>query len=347
MDLEAGLAAHEAGQMSRTALDRRIRKFRDATNQSTVDAWRSDGRNKTARSSRDTKTALSAAVGGFGKVKNIFKSLLGTKKAGISNSDIETTADLIKTYIDNQGNDKGMEAGAKRAWREKGYIVRPEDDDRQVEAETRQRRRDFGSRFQESRRRAIRRGEDDSGRLSKKHFTPGSSNVYSFQYDYAISVLYVCYKAPAINPSAVSGYYSEGGVPTVAGTLGKTVMGKTDAAGSIYAYYDVPIGVYKNLISATSAGEQVWDRLRVRGTIYGTQYRYSLVAGAVIDGPDGDPAVYVHRRATKQGYRSRSVVEPGSGKRRYVGSSLPQDLRGHGRSLRPNRGRPNPPNRGK
>jgi len=347
MDLEAGLAAHEKGQMSRTALDRRIRNYRDATNQSQVANWRNDNRNTARRSNANTKAALTAAFGGFVKAKNVFKSLLGTKKAGMSNEDIETTADLIRDYVENQSNPKKMEQGAKRAWREKGYIVRPDDDDDEVRSDRDRRRQHRHSDFQESRRRAIRRGEDDSGRLSKKYFTPSSSNVFSFQYDYSISVLYVCYKAPAINPDSVSGYYSEGGIPTVAGTLGSTVMGKTDSAGSLYAYYDVPIGKFKSMITSASAGGAVWDRLRVRHTVFGTQHRYSLVAGAVIDGPDGDPAVYVHRRATKQGFRSRNVVEPGSGRRRYVGSSLPQDLRGHGRTLRPNRGKKSRPNRGK
>lgn len=348
MDLEAGLAAHERGQMSRSALNRRIKRYRDATNQSTVTSWRNDPRNSAAKTDSNTKGLLSAAFGGAGKVKNVFKSLLGTKQSNISDSDIATTADLIRDYIENQSNARQMEDGAKRAWREKGYIVRPDEDDAAIDNDRKQRRRDFSSPYQESRRRALRRGyEDESGRLSQKFYTPESSNVYSFQYDYGISTLYVCYKAPAINPNAVSPYYSDGGIPTVAGTLGSTVMGKTNSAGSVYAYYDVPIGIFKRLKDASSAGTSVWDNLRVRGSVYGTQYRYSLVAGAVIDGPDGNPAVYVHRRATKQGYRSRNVVEPGTGKRRYVGSSLPQDLRGHGRSLRPNRGRPSPPNRGK
>ena len=347
MDLEAGLAAHEQGAINRAALDRRIRKYKEATSQSTVTDWQTSSLNQSRKTPKGSKAMLAAAFGSLGKVQNVFKSLLGTKTAGVSNRDIETAADLINDYAQNQNSPKKMEDKAKQTWKEKGYIVKPDDDEEATRDDRRKRQRRFDSAYQESRRRATRRGDDDSGRMSKKYTTPGSSNVYSFQYDYSISALYVCYKAPFINPSAVSGYYSAGGIPTVAGTLGKTVLGKTGEAGSVYAYYDVPIAVFKRLISANSAGEQVWDSLRVRGTVDGTQYRYSLVAGAIVDGPDGNPAVYVHRRATKQGFRARSVVEPGTGKRRYVGSSLPQDLRGHGRTLRPNRGRPSPPNRGK
>lgn len=193
--------------------------------------------------------------------------------------------------------------------------------------------------------------EDNLPRLSKKHFTPQSSNVFAFQYDFVTSTLYVQFKAPIINSTAVTNYRSAEKMRAMAGDLGKTVSGKTNDPGPLYAYYDVPNKIYKQLIAAQSAGKAVWDLLRVRGTIYGHQYRYALVAGVEVPGENGQPAFYVPRKATHRGYRSRSVAVPGMGPRRYVSSTLPQDLRGgtrgQGRPIRPSRGRPDPPNRGR
>lgn len=50
--------------------------------------------------------------------------------------------------------------------------------------------------------------------------------------------------------------------------------------GSLYAYYDVPIDVARQLYHASSYGKAVWDLLRQRGTVYGHQYTYALVSGA-------------------------------------------------------------------
>ena len=47
--------------------------------------------------------------------------------------------------------------------------------------------------------------------------------------------------------------------------------------GSLYAYYDVPVDLYRDFLIASSKGVFVWDHLRVRGTIAGHRYSYELV----------------------------------------------------------------------
>ena len=47
--------------------------------------------------------------------------------------------------------------------------------------------------------------------------------------------------------------------------------------GSLYAYYDVPVDLYRDFLIASSNGIFVWDNLRVRGTIAGHRYSYDLV----------------------------------------------------------------------
>lgn len=194
-------------------------------------------------------------------------------------------------------------------------------------------------------------------RLGPRHTTPQSSNVHSFQYDFATATLYVQYKAPMINPNAVTNYRDAGGLMSMAGDMGKTVMGKTNSPGALYAYFNVPIKIYKKMIAAESAGKAVWDMLRVRGSIWGHQFRYALVAGAEVPGENGELATYVPRKVVSGGYRSRSVAIPGMGSRGYANATLPQDLRGHsviramrhrpGRGITPHRGRPDPPDRGR
>jgi len=194
-------------------------------------------------------------------------------------------------------------------------------------------------------------------RMGKRHFTPASSNVHSFQYDFATATLYVQFKAPLINQSSVTNYRDAGGLMSMAGDMGKTIVGKSNSPGALYAYFNVPNKVYKKMIASESAGKAVWDMLRIRGTIWGHQYRYALVAGAEVPGENGEPAIYVPRKVVSAGYRSRAVATPGMGRRGYANATLPQDLRGHStiramrhrpsRGVNPHRGRPDPPDRGR
>lgn len=171
--------------------------------------------------------------------------------------------------------------------------------------------------------------------LSKVYRTPQSSNVYSFYYDYSSSTLYVRYKAPKINTKAVKNVTGNR-MKGMQGALGSTVIGKTDKPGPMYAYYDVPVRVFERLKRAGSKGGAVWDNLRVRGTAWGHQFRYSLFSSPEVPGESGQMARYVPRKATRRGFRSRSLL--GAGKK-YVKSTLPEVQRGAPDRGRPDRGK--------
>lgn len=166
--------------------------------------------------------------------------------------------------------------------------------------------------------------------FSAEILTPQSSNVFAFSYDAQTSTLYVTYKAPAINPHAIHMAAGPGGRQLV-GKLGKTVVGKTNERGPMYAYFDVPVRVYKRMVLAVSKGKFVWDELRVRGTVYGHKFRYRLVQGSVTPGVGG---VYIPRRATRRGFRTRAAVNVGTGRRGFAQSTLAEEFRDFGRSSR-------------
>lgn len=142
-------------------------------------------------------------------------------------------------------------------------------------------------------------------------YTPHSSNVYSFRFvpeSRTRGVLYVTF---------------------LAWTPGSR---KRSGAGPRYAYYDVPEAKYNQFLrrSRESAGKAVWDFLRVRGTVYKHQHPYRLVRGTLTGGTwQGMQHQYVPRRATKKGFRVRTVpiVRQGTG-RAAVGnrSQLPERL---------------------
>lgn len=164
-------------------------------------------------------------------------------------------------------------------------------------------------------------GEDSP--FAHEIYTPQSSNVFSFTYDPLASTLYVTYKAPRINPAAVGMVRGRSGSRQLRGKLGKTIAGKTNERGPLYAYFDVPVRVFQRMKLAVSKGKFVWDELRVRGTVYGHQYRYRLVQGSVTPDVGG---VYIPRRATERGFRTRAVPMLGTGRRDYSQSTLPEEI---------------------
>jgi len=159
--------------------------------------------------------------------------------------------------------------------------------------------------------------------------TPQSSNVFSFSYSrtpgQATGTLYVTFKANALNTKALSTGHARKGKRLsrrqLKGQLGATVSGKTNDRGPQYAYMRVPPAVFTKMRAATSKGKFVWDALRIRGTIYGHRYNYVLVQGSVTL-QEGMSGVYIPRKATSAGFRTRSVRDIGS--KTFQTSTLPQ-----------------------
>jgi hypothetical protein len=143
--------------------------------------------------------------------------------------------------------------------------------------------------------------------------TPGSSNVYSFAYQAESrtrGILYITYRHGKATGKAERKNSCTGEKYTVGV--------KPNVAGPTYAYYDVPVTVYNRLKTAQSKGSEIWQSLRICGSVFGHQYRYTLVEGAKI-GPNFDD-VYVPRRATQTGFKKRAVRL--TGRKQFVASTL-------------------------
>jgi hypothetical protein len=113
-----------------------------------------------------------------------------------------------------------------------------------------------------------------------------SSNVYAIGYDPETGTLRVQYLAGG-----------QGLKSKEAKTRAKT------KAGAMYDYYNVPPRLWASFQAAGSKGRWVWDKLRVRGTIAGHKFDYTLVAGTIV----GVGRVYVPRLATVKTRISRTA----------------------------------------
>jgi hypothetical protein len=123
-----------------------------------------------------------------------------------------------------------------------------------------------------------------------------------------------------VQSSNVYGYYYEiETTPERGGILYVTFLGgegeDRSGPGATYAYYDVPLEKYRRFqnASAVSAGNAVWDYLRIRGTIWNHQHRYRLIQVS------GD---YIPRKATRLGFKTRHLPAPGVGRRSFRRSTL-------------------------
>jgi len=170
----------------------------------------------------------------------------------------------------------------------------------------------------------------EQSQYGEEIFTPQSSNVFSFSYfrpaGSRLGTLYVTYKASGLNPGSVSVGQRQHGKSLSRqqslGTRGSTVRGKKNERGPTYAYSQVPPAVYTGMKNAVSKGKFVWDKLRIRGTIYGHRYNYALVQAQVTPGVGA--GTYIPRKATPKGFRTRSIANVGSGRRGFQTSTLPQ-----------------------
>jgi hypothetical protein len=154
-----------------------------------------------------------------------------------------------------------------------------------------------------------------------------SSNVYSFAYDYESSTLFVTYQGHKLRPKSLKRQRKKiaksESSPQLVGEIGSTVGSGRGGRGALYAYLDVPSRVFERMKLGASKGKFVWNELRIRGTIYGHKFPYHLVQGFVST-QRGVGGTYIPRRATKEGFRTRSVAELGTGRRGFQTSTLPQ-----------------------
>ncbi len=167
--------------------------------------------------------------------------------------------------------------------------------------------------------------------LNREIRTPESSNVYSFVFEEETDprgrfqersgILYVTFR------------------PWYPG-----MEHRPNGPGPMYAYFDVPWRKYRAFAAAAtnqSAGGAVWEYLRVRGSKWDHRFPYRLVGGVQV--PTG--GLYVPRKTTQWGLRQRTLPTPGTGRRGFVRSSLPERPwmpdRGEPERGGPNRGEPN------
>lgn len=284
--------------------------------------------------------AVNALLGAFGPFGRAIAQRLSRKRPS---DQLEAAADLLRSYgmeilhsdTRNPGYGRG-EMAARQLLEQAGYRISPQGDLERDEPVTERRSASVPAGNVQVEQENDQ--EEQMPEVSPLIRTPGSSNVYSFQYNYKTSTLYVRYQAHRVNRDAVE-LKSTHGLGRVKGSLGRTVGGKTGGPGPMYAYFDVPVRVFERIIRHQSAGGAVWDDLRIRGTAYGHQYAYSLVDAQEIETKEGK-GYYVPRKITSSGYRQRSFA-PGSGAGRgYALSSLPREDRDF-------RGRPDAPNRGR
>jgi len=173
-----------------------------------------------------------------------------------------------------------------------------------------------------------------TGRFVSDQYIPmqivtGSSNVYAIGYNPDTRTCRVQFLATSVYADSIKGRGHKGR-GRARGKLGKTLSNRRHGPGPVYDYHNVPPGIFKRLQAASSKGKAIWDNLRIRGTVYGHQYDYSLSAASVVD---------VVQRVYQQGqsfpgkkvasitYVPRRAAGPG----KFVGRSM---LQGVGRSAR-------------
>lgn len=123
--------------------------------------------------------------------------------------------------------------------------------------------------------------------------------------------------------------------------------GNSKVAGPLYFYYNVQTEIFRRFQKAASKGKFVWDNLRIRGTVSGHRFDYSLM---------GISRGYVPRKATYtpggEYFQKRTFLGEHykTGEKRLFQSAESALVRpGSGRpdNGRPNNGRPRGPNRGR
>ncbi len=153
--------------------------------------------------------------------------------------------------------------------------------------------------------------------------TPESTNVYAYGYDIETRYLYVRFRAPE---------QSSGGK-----RRGGRDQGRANRAGPLYQYAHVPPELFLRFLQAPSKGTWIWDNIRVRGTLSGHQFDYTLV------GITGD---YVPRKVTLtprgEEFRKRTVLtDRGRERTSRLPNAMARPFGGQPNRAEPNRGAPN------
>lgn len=274
----------------------------------------------------DTHPDLERLFKSLGPLGNVIQNAVSGGRTAFGRDSWESAVNLIRAFggevLTGPGTperERGL-AAAKQMLEEAGYDVTPP-------GQRRGARTDEGAIVRRGDSGSVARGgqpaDRGEGLLVETHQRVHSDSVYSYAYVQETEQYGTVY------------------VTFLAWTPGR---GKRDAPGATYAYYGVPPTKYTRFRQAAqhSAGEAVWDYLRVRGSSAGHQHSYELVGGV----PVQSEGVYIPRKATEEGFMRRVIHEGPPGRRRVRRSSLASEQFGDDNV---NRGRPNRggPNRGR
>lgn len=263
--------------------------------------------------SEDGRKKMDKLLGYLGPVGEVIRSVVTKGNGNFTNDSLQAATNMIRAFggevlvkKGGRGYDRGL-AAAKQLLEEEGYTVEKRDPD-QVSHQS------------EGPRHLDRELMTPTDWIYDPEVRVDSSSVYSYAFSQeteSFGTLYVTF---------------------LAWTPG---TGKTSAAGATYAYHQVELSRYQGFKreASRSAGEAVWDYLRVRGTVHGHQVPYELVGGVQVQ----DGGVYIPRKAASRGLFRRAVQRQGAARGDWRRSSLPS------REFQPNRAEPNRgrPNRGR
>lgn len=161
-------------------------------------------------------------------------------------------------------------------------------------------------------------GTFPAGQAIEMQLVEGSSNVYAIGYQAGARTMRVQYLGSVLNRDAITGR-GHSGPRRARGQLGRTHRGERRGPGATYDYRNVPPSVFQRISDASSKGTAIWDNLRVRGTVYGHQYSYELVAASradvvYTDGKLAGRITYVPRRAVGPGAFIGRTIRQGTGR---------------------------------
>ncbi len=265
----------------------------------------------------EQRQALDRLLGVLGPVGNAIRSVVTPGKGSFTRDSFNAAVDLIRAFggevlvgKGRPGYDRGLEA-ARKILEDAGYTVIPPGQGGVPETEP------AGLEH----RPHLTADLEPTTWISEREIRVASSSVYSYSFEQETDTAGTLY------------------VTFLEWTPG--MQGKGTGPGATYAYYDVSLSKYQAFRRAASrsAGEAVWDYLRVRGSAHEHQQPYELVSGVLIQ-PRG---VYIPRKATEVGYMRRAIQVQGGRRGQWLRSALPS------REYLPARGEPNrgEPNRGR